>query len=208
MQQRIMLVLAAYLDKLPEAERIEAINNFRRVLHEFSPFNDNPVDCVLWVKHERLAPNNYNPNNVAPPENRLLYRSLEADGFTQPVVVAENKWGRYEIVDGFHRQQLAQHKSSLARKLKGYVPVAVLKEGPDRRSSQMASTIRHNRARGRHQINAMSEIVRELVQLGWEDVKIGKELGMDADEVLRLKQVNGLLELFSGRQYSEGWTVK
>ncbi|POP43467.1 hypothetical protein CHU32_10340 [Superficieibacter electus] len=208
MQERIMLVLACYLDKLPEAERIEAINNFRRVLHEFSPFNDNPVDCVLWVKNEKLAANNYNPNNVAPPENRLLLRSLEADGFTQPVVVAESERGGYEIIDGFHRQQLAQCKSSLVRKLKGYLPIARLKESADKRSSRMASTIRHNRARGRHQINAMSEIVRELVQLGWDNIKIGKELGMDADEVLRLKQVNGLLELFSDRQYSEGWTVK
>lgn len=208
MQQRIMLVLAGYLETLSEAERIEAINNFRRLLHDFSPFNENPVDCVLWVKNEALVPNNYNPNNVAPPENKLLLRSLEVDGFTQPIVVSENGPDGYEIVDGFHRQQLAQNKNSLARKLKGYLPVALLKEYDEKRSSHMASTIRHNRARGRHQINAMAEIVRELAHLGWEDSQIGKELGMDADEVLRLKQVNGLLELFKDRQYSESWTVK
>ncbi|WP_312949766.1 ParB/RepB/Spo0J family partition protein [Superficieibacter sp.] len=208
MQQRIMQVLAGYLDKLSEKERIAAINNFRLLLHEFSPFRDNPVDCVLWMKHENLTPNNYNPNNVAPPENRLLLKSLETDGFTQPIVVSQNGPDQYEIVDGFHRHQLAKNKNSLIRELKGYVPVSRLNHTPEQRASSITSTIRHNRARGRHQINAMAEIVRELAQLNWSEEKIGKELGMDADEVLRLKQINGLLELFSDRKFSEAWTVK
>lgn len=110
-----------------------------------------------------------------------------------------------EIVDGFHRHEIGKGSSSLKLRLKGYLPVTCL-EGT--RNQRIAATIRHNRARGRHQITAMSEIVRELSQLGWDDHKIGKELGMDSDEVLRLKQINGLQELFADRQYSRARTVK
>ncbi len=110
-----------------------------------------------------------------------------------------------KIVDVFHRHEIGKGSSSLKLRLKGYLPVTCL-EGT--RNQRIAATIRHNRARGRHQITAMSEIVRELSQLGWDDNKIGKELGMDSDEVLRLKQINGLQELFADRQYSRAWTVK
>ncbi|MFG6655034.1 IbrB-like domain-containing protein [Scandinavium sp. M-37] len=208
MQQQMIEQMTAWLTTLSEAERIEAINRFRLALHHESPFKDQPVDCVLWIKHEHIAPNDYNPNNVAPPEKKLLLKSLESDGFTQPIVVHEQKQHQYEIVDGFHRHLLAKTKSSLKKTLKGYVPVSVLQCDSDEVSGRMASTIRHNRARGRHQINAMSEIVRELSQLGWTDEKMGLELGMDSDEVLRLRQINGLLDMFSDRQFSQAWTVK
>ncbi|EFW3003329.1 hypothetical protein FVX85_24125, partial [Shigella flexneri] len=127
------------------------------------------------------------------------------DGFTQPIVVTHTDKNAMEIVDGFHRHEIGKGSSSLKLCLKGYLPVTCL-EGT--RNQRIAATIRHNRARGRHQITAMSEIVRELSQLGWDDNKIGKELGMDSDEVLRLKQINGLQELFADRQYSRAWTVK
>jgi ParB-like chromosome segregation protein Spo0J len=208
MQKQMIEQMTTWLKTLPEAERIEAINILRQAIHEQSPFKDNPVDCVLWVKQDDIAPNDYNPNNVAPPEKKLLLKSLEADGFTQPIVVYGPHDQQYEIVDGFHRHLLARTKTALKSRLKGYLPVSILHCETDEVSGRMASTIRHNRARGRHQINAMSEIVRELTHLGWTDVKISEELGMDADEVLRLRQINGLLDMFGDRQFSEAWTVK
>lgn len=207
MQQSIIEQIGQLLESLPEDQRIEAINQLRQAIHAHSPFKENPVDCVLWVKQEQVTPNSYNPNNVAPPEKRLLQKSLEADGFTQPVVVYRQK-DHYEIVDGFHRHALAKSKASLKRQLKGYVPVSCLSAQPSETGGRMASTIRHNRARGRHQINAMADIIRELAQLGWSDEKISAELGMDADEALRLRQMSGLLDLFADRQFSQAWTVK
>ncbi|KUQ84967.1 MULTISPECIES: IbrB-like domain-containing protein [Enterobacter cloacae complex] len=208
MQQRLIKEMARYLQSLPEDKRIEAINAFRQAIHENSPFREQPVDCVLWIKQDEITANDYNPNNVAPPEKRLLCKSLEMDGFTQPIVVTESDARHYEIVDGFHRHEIGSNRAVLKRQLKGYLPVTCLRKARQKKGDRMAATIRHNRARGRHQINAMSDIVRELVQLGWDDEKIGKELGMDQDEVLRLKQINGLLELFADRRYSEAWTVK
>jgi ParB-like chromosome segregation protein Spo0J len=208
MRQRLIYELKDYLSSLEEADRIDAINTFRLALHDLSPFRDQPVDCVLWVKHEKVKPNSYNPNNVAPPEKRLLLKSLELDGFTQPVVAIRNGANEYEIVDGFHQHELGKSKPALQKQLKGYLPVTCLRASRTRKSERMAATIRHNRARGRHQIQEMSDIVRELAQLGWEDERIGKELGMDSDEVLRLKQINGLLEMFADRRFSSAWTVE
>ncbi|MEG0098961.1 MAG: ParB/RepB/Spo0J family partition protein [Citrobacter sp.] len=205
MQQRLTQELTGFLSGLSEEERIEAINEFRIAIHSVSPFREEPVDCVLWVKNEHISPNDYNPNNVAPPEKKLLLKSIEADGFTQPIVVVHSTEEQYEIIDGFHRHELGKSKSSLKSRLKGYLPITCLQR---ERHERMAATIRHNRARGRHQIRAMSEIVRELSQLGWSDEKIGKDLGMDSDEVLRLKQINGLQELFADRRFSKAWTVK
>lgn len=208
MQQRLIHDVQNYLQSLSEDQRIEAINAFRQAIHELSPFREQPVDCVLWIKQDAITANDYNPNNVAPPEKRLLCKSLELDGFTQPIVVTENDPHHYEIVDGFHRHEIGTHRAALKRQLKGYLPMTCLRKERKDKIDRMAATIRHNRARGRHQINAMSEIVRELVLLGWDETKIGTELGMDSDEVLRLKQINGLLELFADRRFSEAWTVK
>lgn len=208
MQQQLINEMKNYLQSLPEDKRIEAINGFRQAIHENSPFREQPVDCVLWIKQDEITANDYNPNNVAPPEKRLLCKSLEMDGFTQPIVVTESEARHYEIVDGFHRHEIGSNRAVLKRQLKGYLPVTCLRKERQKKFDRIAATIRHNRARGRHQINAMSDIVRELVQLGWDDERISQELGMDSDEVLRLKQINGLLELFADRRYSEAWTVK
>ena len=208
MQQQLINEMKNYLQSLPEEKRIEAINAFRQAIHENSPFREQPVDCVLWIKQDEITANDYNPNNVAPPEKRLLCKSLEMDGFTQPIVVMESEARHYEIVDGFHRHEIGSNRAVLKRQLKGYLPVTCLRKERQKKFDRIAATIRHNRARGRHQINAMSDIVRELVQLGWDDERISQELGMDSDEVLRLKQINGLLELFADRRYSEAWTVK
>lgn len=208
MRQQIMHDLASYLDNIEEDEKVEALNAFRQLLHQYSPFKSHPIDCVLWVSLDSVSPNDYNPNNLAPPEKRLLLTSLQSDGFTQPVVVIRHNEGHFTIVDGFHRHALVKSKSPLKKQLNGYIPVTCLESNTSRRDALMASTIRHNRARGRHQIHAMSDIVQELAKLGWSDDKISQELGMDADEVLRLKQINGLVELFGDRQFSQAWTVK
>ena len=209
MQRQLIQDLERYLQSLEdEEEKITALNAFRQTLHKYSPFKSQPVDCVLWVKQDAVLPNDYNPNNLAPPEKRLLFTSLETDGFTQPIVVVKQDQERYSIIDGFHRHELASGRAALKKRLKGYLPVTCLEKSSPGRDSLMAATIRHNRARGRHQIHAMSEIVQELAHLGWCDEKIGKELGMDSDEVLRLKQINGLVEMFGDRQFSQAWTVK
>ncbi|WP_063119733.1 IbrB-like domain-containing protein [Escherichia coli] len=189
-----------------EEGTIQALNHLRKVLHEVSPFAREPVDCVLWVKADDVVANDYNPNVMAPGEKKLLKQSLKKDGFTQPLVVSEEK-SHYLVVDGFHRQLLSR-EADTGKRLKGWLPVACINQERKGQASRIAATIRHNRARGKHQITSMSDIVRDLSRLGWTDERIGTELGMDHDEVLRLKQISGLTELFQEEDYSPAWTVK
>ncbi|EJO3305461.1 IbrB-like domain-containing protein, partial [Escherichia coli] len=149
----------------PEEETIQALNHLRRVLHEVSPFAHEPVDCVLWVKADEVVANDYNPNVMAPGEKKLLKQSLEKDGFTQPVVVSEEK-NHYLVVDGFHRQVLGR-EAGTGKRLKGWLPVVCINPERKGQASRIAATIRHNRARGKHQITSMSDIVRDLSRLGW-----------------------------------------
>lgn len=190
-----------------EEESIRTLNHLRRVLHEVSPFAQEPVDCVLWVKADKIVANDYNPNVMAPSEKKLLKQSLEKDGFTQPVVVSEEK-DYYLVVDGFHRQLLGRDKIKARKRWKGYLPVACI--NPERKglATRIATTIRHNRARGIHQITSMSDIVRDLSRLGWDNERISLELGMDQDEVLRLKQISGLTELFQNEIFSSAWVIR
>lgn len=157
-----------------------------------------PVSNVQWVPAELVYANDYNPNKVAPPEMKLLEHSIRSDGYTQPIVVWKTEEG-YEVVDGFHRH-LVGKKLGLS-----HLPVVVINEERTEKADRIASTIRHNRARGKHQVQAMSEIVVELSRRNWSDERIAKELGMDADEVLRLKQITGLAELFADEEFSEAW---
>ncbi|MBJ3592934.1 ParB-like nuclease domain-containing protein [Salmonella enterica subsp. enterica serovar Saintpaul] len=204
----LIIEIASFLENTTsEADKIEALNTLRQVLHQHSPFVNEPVDCVLWLKASELIPNDYNPNVMAPPEKKLLQRSLETNGYTQPIVATVRKKG-YTIIDGYHRYSLGKSKAALRKKLNQYLPVTLISEDGLPPAERIAATIRHNRARGKHQIAAMSAIVQDLHRLGWEDSKISGELGMDADEVLRLKQVSGLAELFLDNEYSTGWTVK
>lgn len=190
----------------PEEETIQALNHLRRVLHEVSPFALEPVDCVLWVKADEVVANDYNPNVMAPGERRLLKQSMEKDGFTQPVVVSEEK-NHFLVVDGFHRQLLGR-EADTGKRLRGWLPVVSINPERKGQAERIAITIRHNRARGKHQITSMSDIVRDLSRLGWTDEQIGTELGMDQDEVLRLKQISGLAELFQKEDFSPAWTVR
>ncbi|EOB9634046.1 IbrB-like domain-containing protein [Escherichia coli] len=188
-----------------EEDTINALNHLRRVLHEISPFSREPIGCILWVKAGKVVANDYNPNVMAPGEKKLLKQSLEKDGFTQPVVVSEEK-DHYLVVDGYHRQLLGRG-SVTAKRLKGWLPVTCINPERKGQAARIAATIRHNRARGKHQIASMSDIVRDLSRLGWTDERIGMELGMDQDEVLRLKQISGLIELFQEEDFSPAWTV-
>ena len=192
------------LRQLELSAAVEVLNAARLLMHEASPFRSEPVDCVLWVTTEKVLANDYNPNSVAPPEMKLLERSISADGYTQPIV----SWSRddiHEVVDGFHRHRVGKESQEVRDRIHGYLPVVVINSSREDKGDRMASTIRHNRARGKHRVDAMSEIVVELKRRRWSDEKVGKELGMDPDEVLRLTQVSGLAEMFADRDFSEAW---
>nr|DAH28812.1 MAG TPA: chromosome partitioning protein [Caudoviricetes sp.] len=159
-----------------------------------------PVYNVLRVNVENIQANAYNPNHVASPEMKLLYQSIKEDGYTMPIVCYKLDNGKYEIVDGFHRYMtMLNHKDIYDREC-GCLPVVVIDKDI---SNRMASTIRHNRARGTHSIELMSNIVAELVQAGMSDAWILKNIGMDAEELLRLKQITGLAALFKDREFTK-----
>lgn len=192
------------IDALGLEERITVINDLREALHQHSPFRDEPVDCVVWTPAETVEGNSYNPNTVAPPEMRLLRHSIEADGYTQPIVAVATE-GHYTVIDGFHRSRIGKEVPAIMRRLHGYLPVAVIKGSRTDLKDRMAATIRHNRARGVHGVVPMTDVVRQLIGEGWTDAEICKEVGMDPDEVLRFKQATGLPELFKHRDYSRAW---
>lgn len=200
----LLAQLCAEIAALPEGEKIAALNEARKALHEISPFSGEPVDCVLWVRADQVEANDYNPNTVAPPEMRLLELSIGEDGYTQPIVA----WGKndyYEVVDGFHRNRVGKECKSVRERVHGYLPITLINHDREDKGDRIAATIRHNRARGKHQVAAMSDIVLELSRRNWSDAKIGRELGMEPDEVLRLKQITGLAELFSDAEFSRAW---
>ena len=194
--------IIAEISNLRFEEKVEAINQVRKEISKISPFNEEPVDCVQWVKQETVFANDYNPNVVAPPEMKLLYTSIKKDGYTMPVVTYDLKDGNRETVDGFHRKRIAEEHTDIKNRIYGYLPVSTIDKPLDER---MASTIRHNRARGTHQIRSMADIVLDLTKIGWDDERICKQLGMDLDEVIRLKQITGLKEAFQNHDFSKSW---
>lgn len=198
--------LAAEIANLSPDEAISVLNDIKRALHAVSPMKDEPVDCVVWIPGAAIEANDYNPNVVAPPEMKLLALSITEDGYTQPIVAFPEDGG-FEVVDGFHRHRVGRENKTVSQRVRGYLPITEIRPDREGRSDRIASTIRHNRARGKHQVAQMSEIVQELSRRNWSDAKIGRELGMDADEVLRLKQISGLAELFADREFSEAWEV-
>lgn len=201
-----MSKLIEEITTLPIAEQITALNEVRTALHDASPFSNEPVDLILWVPCDDVEANDYNPNKVASPEMKLLEHSIREDGYTQPIVTyVENNENSRVVIDGFHRNRVGREVMDINARLHGYLPVTTVNADRTDRSDRIASTIRHNRARGKHMVSAMSDIVIELTKRNWTDKRIAKELGMDEDEVLRLKQIGGLAELFSDRSFSEAW---
>lgn len=163
---------------------------------------DHPVSHVRWVPRELVEANDYNPNSVAAPEMKLLQLSIEADGYTQPIVTWLRPDGIHEVVDGFHRHLIGWKRLGLS-----HLPVVVVNRDRTDKGDRIAATIRHNRARGKHRVDAMSDIVADLARRNWNDEKIARELGMEPDEVLRLKQITGLAEMFADREFSEAWEI-
>lgn len=197
-------MLISHIPTMPLAERIATINELKLALHEVSPFVDEPVDCVLWVRNESVVANEYNPNAVAPPEMELLAESIGQDGYTQPIV----SWARdgvHEVVDGFHRNRVGKERENVRSRVHGYLPVVAINSSRSDLGDRMASTIRHNRARGTHNIELMSNIVAELVEMGKGDRWICQHIGMSADELLRLKQITGVAALFANQDFSQSW---
>lgn len=192
----------ANLQLLPDRERVAAVNQIMDALKAIHPLGE-PVTFVKWVPAEMIVANDYNPNHVAPPEMQLLYVSIKEDGFTQPIVTYwDESRQNYIVVDGFHRNRIGRERADIKRRVKGLLPIVTIDKEIGER---IASTIRHNRARGKHAVASMATIVSLLIAEGWSDSKVAKHLGMDADEVLRLKQAAGLPELFKNSDFSRAW---
>lgn len=164
---------------------------------------NSPVYKIIPVPVEKIEPNTYNPNSVAPPELSLLYDSIKEDGYTMPIVCYYDKSrDTYIIVDGFHRYRVILDHPDIYDREQGMLPVSVIDKPIDCR---MASTIRHNRARGSHDVDLMSNIIKELHELGRSDAWISKHLGMEKDEILRLEQITGLAALFKDINFGKAW---
>ena len=186
--------------------KIEAIQEVKELLFENSPLNTQPIDRVKWVSVEDVEANNYNPNSVAHKEMGLLYTSILHDGYTQPIVtVYDESRNKYVIVDGFHRYFVCKSNNDIKERNHGLLPVVVLNKGMNDR---MASTVRHNRARGKHSVEGMSSMVFKMLDNGWDDASICNELGMEAEELLRLKHITGFSKLFEDFEYCKAWKTK
>lgn len=204
-EQGLGIILTALQD-MPEKQVVSELNSIRTSLHDVSPFSGEPVDLVLWVESDQVYANDYNPNSVAPPEMELLKTSILQDGYTQPIVSFPTDEG-FEVVDGFHRNRVGKEDFEVRARVKNYLPITRIKSDRMDKADRIASTIRHNRARGKHRVDAMSDIVIELKRRNWSDDKIGRELGMDTDEVLRLTQITGLAEMFKDSEFTMSWDV-
>jgi len=203
----LALLISSYIKEMDLQDSVECLNEVREILHDCSPFQNEPVDFVKWVLADDIKANDYNPNSVAPPEMKLLELSITNDGYTQPIV----SWpceGFIEVVDGFHRHRVGTESKAVSERIQGYLPIVSIKASQQGHNDRVASTIRHNRARGKHRVEAMSDIVLDLKRRNWSPKKIAKELGMDQDEVLRLAQITGLAEMFQDSDFSEAWEAE
>ena len=203
--------LASAIDALPLSEKVEALNQARLKLHEVSPFKFEPVDFVQWVDAEKVIANDYNPNSVARPEMTLLEHSIHKNGFAMPVITAPTASDLptaqrpQKVVDGFHRHKVGKTSKKVAKRLQGYLPIVNIAGDATDLNHLMSATVEFNRARGEHSVELMAGLVKEMIHLGQTDQEIAKHLGMEAEEVLRLKQMTGLAGLFKGQSYSKAW---
>jgi ParB-like chromosome segregation protein Spo0J len=186
-------------------EKIAIYNRITQQLYEFIGL-EHPVLNTQLIPMDKIEGNDYNPNKVAPPEMKLLELSIRKDGLTMPIVVAtEKKDNNWIVVDGFHRTTVCKNIPDIKESLKGYLPVSYLNKTIE---SRVASTVRHNMARGTHQVELSAKLVAFLKRNDWTNYRIGEELGMDPDEVLRLKQITGLAEAFQDKEFSRSWETK
>lgn len=209
MKKQIEIDIKPLINKIKHLELddlVECLNYIREELHKISPFKTEPTDFVRWVKNTTVGANDYNPNTVAPPEMELLRLSIASDGYTQPIVAwSQSDLHEHEVIDGFHRHRVGKECLDIQNRVHGYLPIVEIKTERADKKDRMASTVRHNRARGKHKVNAMSDMVMELKNRNWSDDRICKELGMEKDEVLRLCQITGLQDLFKDEDFSKSW---
>lgn len=183
------------------------VYDLRKWIHEnLSVVNSQPIDFVRWVPVEMVTPNDYNPNSVAKKEMRLLYHSIKHDGYTQPVVtIWDNDLQKYVIVDGFHRYFTCKSNADIRERNRGMLPIVVIEKDINDR---MAATVRHNRARGKHSVDGMANMVFQMLDNGMDDAAICNELGMEPEEILRLKHITGFSKLFQDAEYKQAWMTK
>lgn len=187
-------------------DKIEFLNELRTFISSLSPQKSQPVDRILWVPVDIVQANDYNPNSVASIEMELLYVSISHDGYTQPIVtVYDKELDKYIIVDGFHRYFIAKTKADISKRINGRIPIVVIDKDITER---MASTVRHNRARGEHMVTGMSNLVFQMLDNGMSEAEICQELGMQPEEVLKLKHITGFSKLFENAEYSKAWMTK
>ena len=189
-----------------DEEKIVFFEEIKELIHNNSPLKGQPVNRIKWVDVNKVSPNDYNPNSVAKKEMGLLYTSILHDGYTQPVVtIYDEVKDKYIIIDGFHRYFTCKTNKDILDRNKGRLPIVVLNKDINDR---MASTVRHNRARGMHSVTGMSSMVFNMLENGWEDVDICNELGMSVEELVKLKHITGFSKLFEDKEYSKSWQTK
>lgn len=197
----------AMIEVIKSAEsEAKGLDLVREALHAVSPLGHQPIDLVRWVPVEQVEPNDYNPNSVAGKEMSLLYTSIKQDGYTQPVVtIFDETKGKYIIVDGFHRYFICKNQKDIRERNQGLLPIVVIKKSINER---MAATVRHNRARGEHSIRGMSSLVFGMLQNGWSDSDICNHIGLEPDELIRLKHLTGFSALFKDAKYRQAWETR
>lgn len=182
------------------------VNELREYLHREISIVGQPIDFVRWVPIEEVEPNDYNPNNVAKVEMGLLYKSIKHDGYTQPIVtIFDEEKKKYVIIDGFHRYFTCKHNQDISDRNSGLLPIVVIEKDINER---MASTVRHNRARGEHSVQGMSNMVFDMLENGWTEEHICNHLGMEPEEILKLKHITGFSKLFESIEYKKAWETK
>lgn len=201
------MVTAEELVRQVEAssDRAAAVEVLRAALRAVSPQRAQPIDDVRWVPVEDVEANDYNPNAVAPNEMKLLHTSISHDGYTQPVVtIRDEARGKYVIVDGFHRRTIMDLYPDVRAATGGLLPIVVIDKPV---ADRMASTVRHNRARGKHAIDGMANIVLSMEKEGLSEERVCAELGLEADELVRLKST-GFARLFANVEYKRSWEAE
>lgn len=187
-------------------DKIKFINELKEFIHKEISEIKQPIDFVRWIPIEKVSPNDYNPNSVAKIEMGLLYKSIKHDGYTQPIVTIYDKGkDKYVIVDGFHRYFTCKTNKDIYERNKGHLPCVVIEKDINER---MAATVRHNRARGEHSVAGMGNMVFEMLENGWSETEICNHLGMEPEEILKLKHITGFSRLFENVNYQKSWETK
>lgn len=205
--EQIKALVSEAVAGLSAQEGLGFIAQVRLFLHEINTATKaQPIDLVRWEPISRVQANDYNPNSVAKNEMTLLHTSISHDGYTQPIVTVYDKEAdKYIIVDGFHRYSVMKYNADIQKTTGSLVPIVVIKKSINDR---MAATVRHNRARGKHSVAGMGEMVFKMMANGWDDISICSEIGCSADELLRLKHISGFSKLFENTEFSQSWETR